>query len=129
MISEHEDSYESPIWLNYQLKFVSNGKRELFQIRKRIEQFEKSHPALHLIHVEHATKEVRVCEKTPLFQDENGVAYYPLKYSFLRHTFTLYFRPDEDLHSFLSDLQSLIEKMRKIREKIKKCELIIKYKN
>lgn len=114
----YEDGYETPVWMDFQRTWVSNGHSKLYNVLKEIEQFQKTHPSLKLVNIEENCKEVNVIRRDPLFFDEKQI-YYERKYSFQKYSFTCYFEPDQNLLDYLVGLQEFIDwnKSRCFRQK------------
>ena len=93
----NEDGEDSPIWLDYSFDFRS---KNLYQLNKKIEKFEKLHPNLKLVMVDDITKEKPVVDDTILFSDELQ-DYHELRYKFKIYGNRRYYEPDVLLLNWL----------------------------
>lgn len=117
MLSSLDDALEEPIWMNYRVKYVIDNRKQMINFKRETKKFEETHEMLNFIHAEHGKKNILVHDRDILFSDDSNM-FKEIKYSFPRHFFTLYYQPSPELHSFLTLLQHLMDKIKELRNKL-----------
>ncbi len=122
--SDVSDPEHLPIFLRFSKTLRSYS---LFKLNKEIEEFERTHPLLKLVHIENTDKKIPVLGKS-LFSDEQN-NYRELKYEFTKYGAIFFYEPEPDLAEWLTMIDEFKERCQAHRAKrdpliIKKVELI-----